>query len=78
MKTAVVIKGARVDAEAGAAVAGAICELLETAARTRTSDTVTLAALEALRILSPQAPSNITLQNCTIQGDTTEGDRIIP
>jgi hypothetical protein len=78
MKTGIHFEAPRVDAEAGAAVAGAICELLEVAARTRTSDTVTLAALDALRLLTPKGLEHISLNNCSVQGDTHEGDRIIP
>lgn len=78
MKTGINIEAPRVDAEAGAAVAGAICEILQVAASTRTSEAVTLAALRSLEILSPKPPSHFTLANCSVQGDTTEGDRIIP
>lgn len=78
MKTGIRIDAPRIDAEAGAAIAGAICEILQVAATTRTSETVTMAALRALETLSPKPPANFTITNCSVQGDTTEGDRIIP
>lgn len=72
MQNAINIEAPSVDAEAGAAVAGAIAEILRVGAENRISDTVMLAAFQTMRETMPKAPSSFTVSGCHIDG----GDRV--